>query len=483
MRYLFFLVCLTKLFATAEPKISKVDEQIIEWKKVYNSFHNHGTNWKITHVPELAERINYTANYVKAATKHIPERQSQITVLCGMIHGKLENHSLTFQWAMRCFDALAKICDQKRTLETLTHDLPHSFFDEKFKNSQSFLKNSDIYFLCVPQAMLKIERFVEGYLQERPVQYVAIANDELVRGGHGDFYKTVYDVYHHDLQHAYFFLILGGRYFKTFWPAYKEIREIRKDLNFLEKNIVDTFLQTYFHEIYADSYKSYKVDGEFVKPTDLDTDPAIFSSFIDKMELSNTRFDLRINLDPINWSKKDVSYFSELVTSCFGLTYDREIKCRLRNGTNFLVEDHLPPSAGNSTIAFHDVLEVIDLGDASVIHKIPCEVQIDNIANPLTTVHISHQNNTCTFPIYGPGHIAPHYFQDVLYLLSHARFIGPREIYKPITIFNYTWARDLAIKMRADAVQILKDKFRTRHSSPSAQINDSLYISDSEVLH
>jgi len=81
-------------------------------------------------------------------------------------------------------------------------------------------------------------------------------------------------------------------------------------------------------------------------------------------------------------------------------------------------------------------------------------------ADPLAAgVDITAMSKTYSYDIDGPGHIAPHYFQDVQYLLKHARFIGEREVYETVTIFNYPQVRDLAIQMRADAVQILKDQF------------------------
>jgi glutamyl-tRNA reductase len=106
-------------------------------------------------------------------------------------------------------------------------------------------------------------------------------------------------------------------------------------------------------------------------------------------------------------------------------------------------------------------LEVFDKnphGETS--HEIECTVVIHDIANPLAAgVDITAMSKTYSYDIDGPGHIAPHYFQDVQYLLKHARFIGEREVYETVTIFNYPQVRDLAIQMRADAVQILKDQF------------------------
>lgn len=471
MKFLIFLLFLTKV-------VIAVDAQIQKWEKVYDSFHHLGANWKTTHVPELADRINYAASYVKNAVQHIPERSQQIEIIRDMTASQSEQLSLTFQWAMRCFDALAKICDQKRALAPITPELSASYFDEKFRNSRSFLQNSDIYFLCVPKSALKVERFVVGYLHERPVQYVAIANQELENGGHGNYYKTVYDTYYHDLQHAYYFIVLGGKYFKYFWPAYKTIKDIREHSNFWEKNILDAFLHTYFHEIYADAYKLYKSEeGSFVKPANLDTDADVFNAFVDNMEAANTRFDLRINFDAINWSRKDVPHFSKLISSCLGCPYNDDTIYRLRNSASFLIEDYLP-SSSEDIIEINDVLEITHKGDSSIIEEIPCEVRIEDISSPLSTVHISSKEKTCTFHIYGPGHTAPHYFQDVLYLLSHAKFISEKEIHKPVTIFNYASIRDLAITMRADAVQILKDKFKLRLNSLSSEINDNLDVTE-----
>lgn len=478
MKFLILLIFIIKINSAIETQHNNVDTQVTEWKKIYNSFRLAGANWKETHVSELSDRIRYTADYAEKSLQHLPERSEQVRIICDMISEKIENNSLTFQWAMRCFDALAKICDQKRNLELITEELPKSYFEERFENSRSFLRNSDIYFLCVPTAMLKIERFVDGYLQERPTQYITIANKELEKGGHGDYYKTVYDTYHHDLQHAYYFLAIGGKHFKYFWPAYKIIKEIREISNFWEKNILDTFLHTYFHEIYADAYKFYKsADGSFSLPADLDRNFNAFSTFIDNMELANTRFDLRINFDAINWSKRDASHYSKLISSHLDCPYNDDTVYRLRNSSSLLIEDYLPSST-EDTITISDVLEITNKRDSSIVEEISCTVQIENIANPLSTVHITTESKTCTFSIYGPGHKAPHYFQDVLYLLSHAKFISPREIYKPVTIFNYAEVRDLAIQMRADAIQILKDKFKFLPNSLSNEIDDSLNISN-----
>jgi hypothetical protein len=164
---------------------ASVDQQIQRWEEVYSSFHNRGANWKITYVPELINRIRYMGDYVAKAIGDNPERLGQLEAVLDSAERKSTDESLTFQWAMRSFDALAKICDLGLSLEAFTGELPESYFDGRFKDADqkySFLVNSDIYFLCVPKASLKIERFVEGYLRERPVQFVAFANKELEVG-------------------------------------------------------------------------------------------------------------------------------------------------------------------------------------------------------------------------------------------------------------------------------------------------------------
>ncbi len=79
---------------------------------------------------------------------------------------------------------------------------------------------------------------------------------------------------------------------------------------------------------------------------------------------------------------------------------------------------------------------------------------------------------TCTYQAWGPEHTASHYFQDVQHLLKHARFIPEKQIYRSVTVYNYSKVRDLSILMRADAVEILKDEFKRLH--PPSQLSHSL---------
>ena len=58
-----------------------VDEQILAWEKVYDSFHTGQANWKETHVPELFDRIDYMAEYVKKAIKDSPERLNSLETI------------------------------------------------------------------------------------------------------------------------------------------------------------------------------------------------------------------------------------------------------------------------------------------------------------------------------------------------------------------------------------------------------------------
>ena len=450
---------------------ASVDEQIQRWEEVYSSFHNRGANWKITYVPELINRIRYMGDYVAKAIEDSPNRLGQVRAVLTEAEERDTDKSLTFLYAMRSFDALAKICDTTLLLETYSEELPESYFEKRFKRNDqkySFLVNSDIYFLCVPKASLKIERFVEGYLRERPVQFVAFANKELEVGSHGDFYKTVHDLYYHDQQHAYFFIAIGGRYFETFWPGYEVIKNIRKGLNTWTKNIVDPFLITYFHEIYTDAYKYYRSPDSGRVPKTIsgfDSDIKVFNTLIENMELANRRFDLRINLDAINWNKKDSLIRSKHIASFFGIPCNKTTSCRLKGASKLLVEDYLDIISESSSIKFDDILEFFDKtphGETS--HEIECTVVIHDIADPLAAgVDITAMSKTYSYDIDGPGHIAPHYFQDVQYLLKHARYLGERSVYRSVTIFNYPQVRDLAIQMRADAVQILKDQFKSLH--------------------
>ena len=449
-----------------------VDEQILAWEKVYDSFHTGQANWKETHVPELFDRIHYMAEYVKKAIKDSPERLNSLETILIESEKKQEEGVLTFRWAIRAFDALARICDRKIQSETQTGELPKSYFEREFESRDakySFLKNSDLYFLCVPGANLKIERFVDGYLRRRPVQFVALANKEPDHGAHGNYYKDVYAIYHHDVRHAIYFITIGGRYFEAFWPAYNVIKNIRRGLRSFEKNIVDPFLLTYFHEVYANAYKFYKsseLSSSITEAvTEIITNTEAFKSFIDNMELSNRRFDMRINLDATGWGKKDSTELIEHIASGLQTPYHRGIRCRLRQASKSLVENYLHIISKSGEIEFFDILEVFNEDSSQTeVDEFPCRVSIRNIASTEASVEISTGDEVCSYKIYGPGHIASHYFQDVKYLLKQARFISDEDFHTPISIYNYSQVRDCAISMRSSAVGILKREFEKSHT-------------------
>ncbi len=379
MRFLIFLLFIIHIAAS-------VDEQNHAWERVYDSYHSRGANWKITYVPELIDRIRYMGNYVAKAIEDSPNRLDQVRAVLTKAEARDTDKSLTFLYAMRSFDALAKICDTTLLQETYSEELPESYFEKRFKRNDqkcSFLVNSDIYFLCVPKFSLKFERFVEGYLRRRPIQFVTLANAELEVGPHCNFYKKVHHLYYHDQEHTYFFIAIGGRYFETFWPGYETIKKIREGLNSWTKNIVDAFLFTYFHELYADAYKFYKIPGSpsiSQAITGVDRNRVTFNTFVENMELANKRFDLRINLDAVNWSKKDAQHYTQLITSCFGIPCQETTRCRLKKASDTLVENNLPISADAPPIEFDDILEMFDKASPEItIQAIPCKVALHNL--------------------------------------------------------------------------------------------------------
>ncbi len=214
-----------------------VDKQVDAWEKVHKAkraitdFSNVKTN-----LPPLLDRIAYMAGYVRNAIAGIKEREDRANAITQEAKSLCKSGKLTFQEATRLFGDLAVACDKTVSLSKLVG----------LNYSELYC---DIAFLCIPEGGLKISRFVDGYLRNIPLVFMALPNQPQENGPHCNHFKEVLQFYSHESGHLP--NSFSTQWLNQSWPLHLEkITAVRNQFKpgSKERNYIDVLLFDAFHE-------------------------------------------------------------------------------------------------------------------------------------------------------------------------------------------------------------------------------------------
>ncbi|MCX7352959.1 MAG: hypothetical protein NTW22_06840, partial [Proteobacteria bacterium] len=200
-------------------------------KRAIEGFSNTETN-----LPSVLERLGYMAGYVRNAIADRADRVARVDELMHEANALYEAGKLTFQEATRLFDGLVIACDNTMPLSEKLEPIP-----------EDTLNKHNIVYLGIPKGNLKISRFVDTYLSQFPLHYIAVPNQRIEEGPHGTDY-SIYDFVIHDRGHS-------NQGDGAYWEGFQRISNYRDTLspNDFKRKCIDAFLFWYFHESRANS--------------------------------------------------------------------------------------------------------------------------------------------------------------------------------------------------------------------------------------
>ena len=234
-KFLFFVFFLASAHSAWDEE--NIDTQVAAWEEIHatkraiEGFSNTETN-----LPSVLERLGYMAGYVRNAIADRADRVARVDELMHEANALYEAGKLTFQEATRLFDGLVIACDNTMPLSEKLEPIP-----------EDTLNKHNIVYLGIPKGNLKISRFVDTYLSQFPLHYIAVPNQRIEEGPHGTDY-SIDDFVIHDRGHS-------NQGDGAYWEGFQRISNYRDTLSPIDfkRKCIDAFLFWYFHESPANS--------------------------------------------------------------------------------------------------------------------------------------------------------------------------------------------------------------------------------------